>query len=63
MTKTERFHPQKMAAVYWMRLGKRAIRDIDLIISQYDDVPSTRDYWLIVRSFVEDFAKKTGRTH
>jgi len=63
MNRPERVNPQKMAAVYWMRLGRRALRDIDLIIAQYEDSPPARDYWLIVRAFVEDFAKKNGRRH
>jgi len=60
---SERITPQKMAAVYWIKLGRSALRNIDLLLDQYNDAPNTHDYWLSVRAFVLEFAKRKGKKH
>lgn len=55
-----RLNPEKMAGLYWSMLRGRSIWEVAHLIKQYENSPNSRDYWLVVKSFLEGYANPKG---
>lgn len=55
----ERMAPSKMAEIYWNRSGRHAIKEVNRIIKDYENCPKTRDYWLVVKAWLDNCGRAT----
>lgn len=58
-----RINPEKMAGLYWSMMRGKSIWEVDGKIKAHEHCPITRDYWLIVRTYLEAFSIPKERRH